>query len=652
MVRWLMTLTALHALAMMVAAQVPHAGSSNARNLAAADFKTTIAPLFAKHCTRCHGGDNPKNGLSLEFADQDDVVRSLQKDRKLFERVAERIRLAEMPPGKSAKLSEAEKKALITWIDHDVLRIDANGPRDPGNVARVRRLTRTEYANTVRDLFYFKEFKPADDFPADDVGYGFDNIADLLSVSPNLLEQYLKTAEQVITQLDKTAKPSPNWAEKDKTYWEPNDGVFLPIRDVKLRFNNNQDRVRLVLQTFLPRAYRRAVTPEEIERLMVFARLSLAQEGESFIRPKSVYAPLRAALCSPYFLFRIENDPPKGIAPINEFELASRLSYFLWSGLPDDELFKLANENQLRAHQVEQVRRMLKDPKARALVENFAEQWLCLGAFKSIVPDPKLFPDFDEPLRQAMRQETERFVEHVFKEDRGIMDFLDADYTFLNERLAKHYGIEGVGGDDFRLVKLDRGQRPGGLLMHGSILTLTSTPTRTSPVKRGIWVLQTLFNDPPAPPPADVPPLEEDGAAITGTVRQVLQKHRENVQCAGCHDKIDPLGLALENFNAVGVWRAKEGDFPIDSSGVLLNGASFKNIDEFRTALNAKRADFRKAFVEKLLIYALGRGLEYADKYAVEDICTQVARQDDRFVSVILAIVESDLFQKRKAKGS
>jgi hypothetical protein len=291
--------------------------------------------------------------------------------------------------------------------------------------------------------------------------------------------------------------------------------------------------VRLVLQTFLPRAYRRPVTPEETERLMVFARLSLAQEGESFIRPKSVYAPLRAALCSPYFLFRIENDPPKGIAPINEFELASRLSYFLWSGLPDDELFKLAKDNQLRAHQDEQVRRMLKDPKARALVENFAEQWLCLGAFKSIVPDPKLFPDFDEPLRQAMRQETERFVEHVFKEDRSIMEFLDADYTFLNERLAKHYGIEGVGGDDFRSVKLDRGQRRGGLLSQGSVLTLTSTPTRTSPVKRGIWVLQTLFNDPPAPPPADVPPLEEDGAAVTGTVRQVLQKHRENVQCAG-----------------------------------------------------------------------------------------------------------------------
>ena len=233
--------------------------------------------------------------------------------------------------------------------------------------------------------------------------------------------------------------------------------MFLPIKNVELRFNNNQVRVRMVLEKFLPRAYRRPVKPEEIDRLMTFAQLSLAQEGESFIRPKSTYAPLRAALCSPYFLYRIEEDPAKGTAPINEYELASRLSYFLWSSMPDDELFALAEKNELRAHQEEQVRRMLKDPKARALTENFAEQWLHLAALKRATPDPKLFPDFDEPLRQAMREETERFVEHVIEDDRSIMDFLDADYTFLNERLAKHYGIDGVSGDEFRLVKLDPG---------------------------------------------------------------------------------------------------------------------------------------------------------------------------------------------------
>ena len=590
--------------------------------------------------------------MSLEFGDVRDIEQRLLKDRKVFERVAERIRLGEMPPGRRVKPNDAEKKLLVTWIDRDVLGIDGAGPRDPGKVARVRRLTRVEYANTIRDLLYFKEFKPADDFPADDVGYGFDNIADLLSISPNLLEQYLKTAEQVVAELDKTAKPSPNWAAKDKTYWEPNDGVFLPIKNVKLGFNNNQDRVRLVLKTFLPRAYRRPVRDEEIERLMVFARMSLAQEGESFIRPKSTYAPLRVALCSPYFLFRIEKDSPDGIVPINEFELASRLSYFLWSSMPDDELFKLAGENQLRAHLEEQVRRMLNDPKAGALTNNFAEQWLCLSALKRASPDPKLFPDFDEALRADMRQETERFVEYVFREDRGIMEFLATDYTFLNERLARHYGIDGVSGDEFRFVKLDPRQHRGGLLTQASILTLTSTPTRTSPVKRGIWVLQTLFNDPPAPPPADVPPLETDGKALTGSVRQVLQKHRDNVQCAGCHSKIDPYGLALENYNAMGAWRSKEGGFDIDASGILLNGKSFNDIAEFRAVVSANQAEFRKALAEKLLIYALGRGVEYADKYAVQDICSRVSRGQDRFSSMILAVVESDLFQKRKAKGS
>jgi hypothetical protein len=615
------------------------------------DFKTTIAPLLAKYCTSCHGGDSPRNDLSLEFGDDRDVEQRLLKDRKLFERVAERIRLGEMPPGRRTKPNEADKNTLLTWIDRDVLKIHVAGPHDPGYVARVRRLTRVEYANTARDLLYFKEFKPADPFPADEIGYGFDNIADLLSVSPSLLEQYFTTAEQALKQLDKTAKPSPNWAEKDKTYWEPDDGVFLPIKNVKLRFNNNQDRVRLVLETYLPRAFRRPVAKEEIDRLMFFARLSLAQEGESFIRPLSAYAPIRASLCSPYFLFRIEQDPPKGIAPINEYELASRLSYFLWSSMPDDELFKLAKENRLRAHQEEQVRRMLKDPKARALTENFAEQWLCLSALNRVSPDPKLYPEFDEALRKAMREETERFVEYVVKEDRSIMEFLDADYTFLNERLARHYGIDGVSGGAFRLVKLDRRQHRGGIMTQGSILTLTSTPTRTSPVKRGIWVLQTLLNNPPSPPPANVPPFEAEGKALTGTVRQVLKQHRDNVQCAGCHSKIDPYGLALENYNGIGAWRAREGGSEIDGSGVLPNGKSFQNVAEFRALLNANQAEFRKALVEKLLIYALGRGLEYADKYAVLDICSRAMREQDHFSSVILAIVDSDLFQKRQAKG-
>lgn len=611
------------------------------------DFKAIVAPLLVKYCAECHGGKDPENDLSLEFVDKQDVERRLREDYKLFEHMADRIRSGKMPPKKKAQPSEAEKSVLLTWIDQELLAV--LGSRPFGPVARVRRLTRVEYANTIRDLFYFDEFQ-ADDLPPDDIGYGFDNIADLLTVSSGHLDQYLNTAEQAIAQLDQTAKRSPNWAEKDGTYWEPDGGVFLPIREVKLGFNNNQDRVRMVLKQFLPRAYRRPVAPEEIDRLMEFARLSLAQEGESFIRPKSAYATLRAALSSPYFLYRIEQDPPEGIAQIDEYELASRLSYFLWSSMPDDELFKLARENQLRAHLEEQVRRMVTAPKARALTENFAGQWLHLGGLMKVAPDPKLYPDFNEQLRRDMREETRRFVAHVIGEDRSIMEFLNADYTFLNERLARHYGVEGVQGDEFRQVRLDAQRQRGGLLTHASILTLTSPPTRTSPVKRGVWVLETLFNDPPSPPPADVPPLEEEGAVLTGTVRQVLEKHRENLQCAGCHSRIDPYGLALENYNAIGAWRTKESDQKIDSSGTLPDGTAFQNAAGFRARLNGKQAEFRKALVEKLLIYALGRGLEYADDRAVRESCSNVERHGDRFSSVILAIIQSDPFQKRQAK--
>lgn len=621
--------------------------ASATTSLARTDFKAAVAPLLAKYCTDCHGGKEPENDLSLEFANTRDVEQRLLEDHRLFEHMAERIRSGKMPPKKKAQPSKAEKNVLLTWIDQELLHSLSSRPF--GQVARVRRLTRIEYANTIRDLFHFDDFK-ADDLPPDDIGYGFDNIADLLSVSSGHLEQYLSTAEQVIAKLDKTAKQSRNWAENDGTYWEPDNGVFLPIRDVKLGFNNNQVRVRLVLEKFLPRAYRRPVAPEEIDRLMEFARLSLAQEGESFIRPKSAYATLRAALSSPYFLYRIEKDPPEGIAPLNEHELASRLSYFLWSSMPDDELFSLAATNQLRAQQETQARRMLKDPKARALTENFAEQWLHLGGLKKVAPDPKQYPDFNEQLRQDMREETRRFVAHVIEEDRSIMEFLDADYTFLNERLARHYGIEGVSGAEFRKVQLGKQRQRGGLLTHASILTLTSPPTRTSPVKRGVWVLETLLNDPPSPPPADVPPLEEEGAALTGSVRKVLEKHRENAQCAGCHSRIDPYGLALENYNAIGVWRTKEGAHKIDSSGRLPDGAAFRNVAGFRALLNSKQAEFRKALVEKLLIYAQGRGLEYADDRAVREICANVERQGNRFSSVILAIIETDLFQKRQAK--
>ncbi|MEO7415125.1 MAG: DUF1592 domain-containing protein, partial [Opitutaceae bacterium] len=366
--------------------------------------------------------------------------------------------------------------------------------------------------------------------------------------------------------------------------------------------------------------------------------------------PKSAYAPIRAALMSPYFLFRVENDPPSGIAPVSEYELASRLSYFLWSSMPDDELSDLARRGELRANQKEQVLRMLQDPKASALTDNFAEQWLKLRALNKIDPDPALFPGFNDKLRTAMMQETKMFFTSIVTEDRSIMELLNADYTFMNETLANHYGVPGVSGEEFRRVTHDPQSHRGGLLTNASVLTLTSAPNRTSPVKRGVWVLETILNNPPPPPPPNVPALEADGKVLTGTVRQMLSQHRENAQCASCHARIDPMGLALENFDAVGRWRDREGGAPVDASGALSNGQKFKTLDEFRAVLKTKQPDFRRSVAQHLLVYALGRGLEYYDKLTVDDICAAAASHDNRFSSLVLAIVESDAFQKRQAR--
>jgi hypothetical protein len=402
------------------------------------------------------------------------------------------------------------------------------------------------------------------------------------------------------------------------------------------------------LESFVPRAYRRPVQPAEIDRLMEFVRFSLAHEGESFDRPRATYAAMRAVLVSPHFLFRVERDPPAGAAPVSvsEYELATRLSYFLWSTMPDDELSALAGQNQLRANLDGQVRRMLKSPKARALTDNFAPQWLKLRGLKTFTPDPVLYPSFGEPLRRAMAEETARFFENVVTEDRPITDFLDADYTFVNEVLARHYGIKGVTGTEFRKVRLDP-ERRSGILTQASVLTTSSTPVRTSPVKRGVWVLDVLFNTPPAPPPPNTPELEADGKKVTGSLRQVMQKHRESPQCAGCHSKFDPMGLALEDFDALGRWRSGDGAAPIDTSGVLNNGQSFKNGREFRAVLMSRKADFRRGLTEKLLTYALGRGLEYYDRCAVDTVCNTTAGNGDKFSSLVLAIARSDPFQSR-----
>jgi Protein of unknown function (DUF1592)/Protein of unknown function (DUF1588)/Protein of unknown function (DUF1585)/Protein of unknown function (DUF1595) len=403
------------------------------------------------------------------------------------------------------------------------------------------------------------------------------------------------------------------------------------------------------------RAYRRSVTPAEVDRVLKLVEMALAS-GEDF--NAAIGVGLQAILVSPHFLFRVELDPepnnPDAIRTINDYELATRLSYFLWSSMPDDELFTLARLGLLRkgGNLDRQVRRMLADPKAQALIENFAGQWLQLRNLDTVAPDKGRYPDFDESLRRAMRKETELFFAAIVREDRSVLDFIDADFSFINSRLARHYGISDVSGEEFRRVRLDPNER-GGVLTQASVLTVTSNPTRTSPVKRGKWILENILGAPPPPPPADVPKLTEGAEGkLTGSLRQRMEQHRANPDCAICHKRMDPLGFGLENYDAVGAWRTKDGPFEVDASGELPSGETFVGPKELKAILKARQDEFVRCLSEKMLTYGLGRGVEYSDRCAVEDIARAVEKNDWKFSSLILAIVHSDAFQKRSGKGS
>ncbi len=364
---------------------------------------------------------------------------------------------------------------------------------------------------------------------------------------------------------------------------------------------------------------------------------------------------LSAVLVSPQFLFRVEQDP-SGVAPntayrLSDLELASRLSFFLWSSIPDEELLKTAERGKLSEPGMleQQVRRMLADPRSRSLVSNFAGQWLYLRNLESATPDLRLFPDFDDNLRQAFRQETELFFESVLREDRNVLDLLKADYTYLNERLAKHYGIPNVYGSRFRRVALDKDSKRGGLLRQGSILTVTSYANRTSPVIRGKWVLENIIGTPPPPPLPNVPALKDNTVSATLSVRERLAEHRANAVCASCHDMMDPVGFSLENFDAVGRWRTLEEGKPIDVTGGLPDGDTFEGVSGLEQGLLNRPELFVGTLTEKLLTYALGRGVEHYDAPAVRKIVRDAKTREFRFSSVILGVVNSTPFKMRRS---
>jgi hypothetical protein len=758
--------------------QAPAAAASPApssdSNLA---FKDQIKPLLGKFCVECHGKEKQK--AEINFETYKDVAEILA-DRNTWEKVRDMLRSREMPPEKKPQPSEEERQQLVRFIEAELAKLDCTGPVNPGKVT-IRRLNRNEYNNTIRDLIGI-DFRPAADFPSDEVGYGFDNIGDVLSLPPILMEKYLAAAEQIAKQAIVTefyGRTPVKRIEAETLASTANGGLFgdralsldtegeahtefefrhtgeyiirarafgqqagpeppkmafrvggkeLKVVDVaaveakpviyevrsrieagkqrlavaylnnynvpdhpdpKLRGDRNlivdyldvegpvgaeppplprshtrimtcvprpgleKECAREVLSNFARRAFRRPVMNDEVERLVRFVDVAKA-EGGNF--EEGIQLAVQAVLVSPYFLFRWELDPTadqsEPVRSLSGYELASRLSYFLWSSMPDDELFALAEKGQLRqsATLEVQVKRMLIDPKARALVENFASQWLTIRNLDTATPDVELFPEFDQALRTAMRKETEMFFEAIMKEDRSLLEFLDADFTFLNERLARHYGISAIKGEEFQRVSLDKDTQRGGILTQASILTITSNPTRTSPVSRGKWILEQILGTPPPPPPADVPDLPEDEKAVeSASLRQRMEQHRTNPDCAVCHNKMDPLGFAFENFNAVGAWRNLDGKFPIDPSGTLPDGRSFTGPEELKQILKSEQT-FVRSLTEKMLTFALGRGLENYDRCAVDQVCKALAKNRYKFSTLVAEIVKSTPFQMRKTE--
>lgn len=727
------------------------------------DYQKDVLPLLTKFCGDCHSGDQPDAGVAFERLN---IELARTRDRATWKKVFTQLDAHIMPPADAEQPSAEERARMAAWVQSHAVTVICDGPAYPGRVT-LRRLNRSEYNRTIRDLIGI-DYRPADSFPSDDVGYGFDNIGDVLTLPPVLLERYLDAADEVVRrailvpELDfapvvtKSGKVLASVSEAgdefefvanadylfrvqaygDQAGLEPTkmafllDGKDLQTVDVpatssdpgtyeltarvepgkhrvtvkflndyykpddpdpKLKGDRNlhvqsvsvigpigalpenlpeshrrliphipatgADRnaqltaVRANLTPLLPQAFRRPMAAEEVERYVGIANLVLDDKA-SFERAMQVA--VQAVLVSPRFLFRVEQDPPAegpiAVRDLDDFELATRISYFLWSSQPDAELTAAASAGTLKDPAVleQQIRRMLQDPRSDALVENFAGQWLQLRNLQTISMDTKQFPEFNPELRVAMRRETELLFTAIIREDRSVLELLTADFTYLNEPLAKLYGIEGISGNEFQRVSLTGSPR-GGLLGQASILTVTSNPTRTSPVKRGKWILENLLAAPPPPPPPNVPSLEaqKEETKKTASLRERLELHRSNPACAACHRLMDPLGFGLENFDAIGKWRDKDHDSPVDPRGELPGGRTFSGPVELRQILIERKAEFRRCVATKLLTYALGRGLEYFDECALNEVTAKMESRDDKFSVLVLEIVKSTAFRQR-----
>jgi hypothetical protein len=658
-----------------------------------AEFRRDIRPLLETYCFDCHADGANKGNVAFDAFESDQAA---VQSRQLWWRVLRNLRAGIMPPARKARPTLEEQERIADWIKTAVFQIRPGHP-DPGRV-RVRRLNRAEYRNTIRDLMGV-DFNTQVEFPPDDTGYGFDTIGAVLTLPPMLLEKYLAAANRIVAEAVPIVPP----ATSDHSLQARNHARFFP-REVPATPEGRRAYAGELLRDFARRAFRRPVDEPSVARLVALAEGIYTHPGRTF--EAGVAQAMVAVLASPRFLFREEHaqpSPEPGAFPfIDEYSLASRLSYFLWSSLPDGQLFDLAEKGQLRQDLSGQVARLLKDPRSRAFIRNFTGQWLRARDIENVPiearvvlgreekPDPaaqrdrnrfrelngqspeSLTPaekeelaalraafkdrgrasraDFGPELRHAMRLETEAVFDYVVREDRNLLELVQSDYTFLNERLAKHYGIPGVSGDELRRVTLPADSPRGGVLTEGTVLAVTSNPTRTSPVKRGLFILENILGTSPPPPPPDIPPLEAAAKNLGGrapSLRETLAMHRADALCSSCHNRMDPLGLAFEHFNALGLWRDTEFTQAIDASGKLITGEQFAGVRELKRILVQNHArDFYRTLTEKMLTYALGRGLEDYDTETVDQIVARIEKSNGRPSALLAGIVESAPFQK------
>lgn len=609
-------------------------------------FDTAIRPLIQKYCVECHDAELSKGDLNLDrFTTRDQAIDSMA----LWQRAGTRIEKKEMPPRKHEIQPTDDERALLTkWIGTlQIDEADCNMLANEESVAwysgdvMSRRLNRMEYEYTLRDLLGV-ELSVAHLFPADGAGgEGFDNDGAALFLSAIQMEKYLAGADLAL----ETALPEHGEEAGDRK------AKLIPV--LPSETVNPRDAARQVLEAFAYRAWRKPPPPESLEGLLTMFDRGQAR-GDSY--EKSIKLAMKAALVSPHFMFLAEPHPPeKGNYALGGYELASRLSYFLWSSMPDDTLLASAASGALEdPNEIQvQVKRMLQDPKADGLGRQFGGQWLGISQLgETVRPDEHRFPEYTPALQAAMRAEAFTYFNTIIREDRSLLEFIQSDYAFVNKDLAAIYGIPGVEGEALQRVQLADASR-GGVLGMGAVLMQTSHALRTSPVLRGKWVMETILGAHVPPPPPNVPSLPADDRNTAGlTFRQQLEVHRENAECAGCHSKMDPLGFGLENYDPIGRWRATQADQPIDASGVLPTGETFNGPGELKAILMNQKEAFANNFARKMLGYALGRGLNRFDNCVIDESMKALRENEFRPSVLITQIVLSFPFRHRYSSGT